>query len=147
MQTYLFTWNPRRWRWTDFDELVSKIERDGRVLDRWSSGVTRKIFPGDRFFLMRLGVPPKGIIGGGVINSKPFHHRHWRAKEAIKGNSAIYVDIFFEWLLPAPAIALERLEAPEFQPFNWTPRASGSRIPENIAQQLHLLSPIRSKVK
>ena len=88
---------------------------------------------------MRLGVPPKGIIGGGVIHSKPFRHRHWKAKEAMKGKSAIYVDILFEWLLAVPAISLETLEAPEFQPFNWTPRASGSRIPENIAQHLYHL--------
>lgn len=119
------------------DEVISRVQRGDRVLDRWGCGLNRQIVQGDRFFLMRLGVSPKGIIGGGVIHSKAFQHRHWNAKKALIGQSASYVDIVFEWLVPTPAIPIEKLDAPEFQPFNWTPRASGSRIPENIAQNLY----------
>ena len=67
MATYLFAWNPRLWPWPELGRLRVQCRRRGFVQFEWSSGRTRRIEPGSRAFMIRLGVPPKGIVGAGVV--------------------------------------------------------------------------------
>ena len=64
---YLLTWNPKRWTWTDQEDNIQTVQSEGSLVLPWSCGTTRKIRSGDRVFLMRLGVEPKGIIGSGIV--------------------------------------------------------------------------------
>jgi hypothetical protein len=68
MATYL-TWNPIRWHWKNFADDREKVRRGTAGQHRWSCGNSRFIEPGSRFFLIRLGNQPKGIIALG----KSFH--------------------------------------------------------------------------
>ena len=72
MATYLFAWNPKLWPWPELDRECSRARRRGFVDIRWSSGRARQIEPGSRAFLIRLGVPPKGVIGSGHTLTAPW---------------------------------------------------------------------------
>lgn len=136
MNTYLFTWNPRKWPWTDLPQAVAEANVDGRHVDRWSCGVTRKIKPGDRAFLIRLGQSPKGIIGSGVITSNIEELPHWSPDRAAKGETGLFVQILFDVLSESPIIDELALSEPPFADHNWYPMASGTMIPPEIAKSL-----------
>ena len=139
MKTILFTWNPKQWRWNDLPQDVIEANEYGRHIDTWSCGVTRNISPGDRAFLMRLGVPPKGIMGSGVVVSNPKEGPHWNTGRAARGDKAFYVDILFDALNDTPVLGEDTLSSPALKGHDWYPNASGTSIPENIADQLELL--------
>ena len=87
MNTYLYTWNPKKWTWSDLQEAIYKVNNNKDYSPYWSCGNTKKINIGDMFFIIKLGVAPKGIIGGGYITSKPYDLPHWdlnKAKESLK---------------------------------------------------------------
>lgn len=85
MSAYLYTWNPKRWKWADQPEAICRIG-DGEQYDiYWSCGNTKKIVVGDIFFLIKLGVEPKGIIGCGYISSVPYPLPHWDEEKARQG--------------------------------------------------------------
>ncbi|HCT99522.1 MAG TPA: hypothetical protein DF614_05530, partial [Methylococcaceae bacterium] len=65
MASFLYTWNPEYWNWLDFQDAVYRVNNKKQYDIRWSCGKTKRINTGDLFFLMRLGIEPKGIIGCG----------------------------------------------------------------------------------
>lgn len=138
MSTYLLVWNPYRWHW--WDELGDSFERkNGKFIGGWSSGRSKSIVRGDRLFLVRLGKEPRGIVASGVATSKPELGRHWDKALAKQGKKSLYVDAEFEVLLNPgrePIFTIERLRGSGLGGFNWSPRASGVRIPEDIATHL-----------
>ena len=62
MKTYLFAWNPKRWKWTDLPQAVAKAKEEGGYLSQLTCKSYKSVKEGDRAFLIRLGVPPKGIM-------------------------------------------------------------------------------------
>lgn len=144
MATYLLNWNPNRWDWFELEEEIAILEEEGWLNSRWSCGVTKRIKPGDRFFLMRLGKAPKGtpkgIMGSGWITSEPFDELHWEDELADSGRSARFVDIVFDSLLNSDfeqILELDYLrEHPILSQMNWLQQASGVQIPERVAEEL-----------
>ena len=65
MTTYLLTWNPSKWPWPELDDCIREIRATGHYRERWSCGRNRKIVEGDRVFLLRQGLEPRGIVGSG----------------------------------------------------------------------------------
>ena len=135
MSAYLYTWNPRKWNWHDLQEGIFYVNNDEPYVTRWSCGNTKKIEIGDVFFLMRLGVEPKGIVGCGYVYSVPFETRHWGQEQNSRVKMALYTRLFFTVLSEHPIIHLDQLRS-EFPAYNWTPQSSGTSIPEDVASQL-----------
>jgi 5-methylcytosine-specific restriction protein A len=136
MKTFLFTWNPNKWQWDDLPQAVYEANAEGRYLDSWSCGATRHISPGDRAFLMRLGVPPKGMMGSGFIVSEPFEGLHWNDERAEHGDTVYRVEIMFDVLSDMPILDERDLASDVLAQHNWFPQASGTHIPETIAAHL-----------
>lgn len=137
MRAYLFTWNPKRWSWDDLGDKIATIERQGYCSDRWSCGKTRSMAIGDRVFLVRLGMDPKGIMGSGIVTSEPFADMHWSGDDA----EAVYVDIEFDHLIDPEAdkiLSLERLNE-ELPQQHWTPQASGISISADALEDLEAI--------
>ncbi|XQW87260.1 HNH endonuclease [Aeromonas veronii] len=135
MSAYLYTWNPKRWKWADQPEAICRIG-DGEQYDiYWSCGNTKKIVVGDIFFLIKLGVEPKGIIGCGYISSFPYPLPHWDEEKARQGLSALRTDLLFKVLSEKPIISIEQLQE-RYPAYNWSPQASGLSVPEPIAGEL-----------
>lgn len=143
MTTYLLNWNPKRWDWFDLEEDIADLTELGWLESRWSCGVTKRIQPGDRFYLMRLGQAPKGIIGSGWIISMPFEAPHWDGTLAESGGYARFVEIVFDSLLNPDTEQILELDIlandPVLTQMNWLSQASGVRIPESVADELQTL--------
>ena len=45
---------------------------EGKLEEDWSVASHKTIKPGDRAFVVRVGVEPKGIFASGIISSEPF---------------------------------------------------------------------------
>lgn len=137
MRTFLLTWNPKRWDWEDYAADVAKVAHGGKD-GTWSSGNSKRPRPGDRFFHLRQGVEPKGIIGSGWIASKPKLGTHFTES----GKTARYVEIHWDSLLnfeTTPPLGRDVLGKGLLGAFNWNPQASGTEIPPEVAAELEEL--------
>jgi uncharacterized protein (DUF433 family) len=142
MATYLLTWNPDRWPWGDLADEARLVRLGNEQKGRWSCGNNTQIRPGDRFFLLRQGKPPRGIVGSGRIVSAPFRDRHWDGERRKKGIEALYVEIVFERLLdPAKQalLGLAELTRGPLGAVHWRTQMSGIRIPDDAADLLEKL--------
>src|SRR5437899_1070580 len=86
--------------------------------------------------MVRLGVPPKGIIGAGVTLTAPTPGRHWVEAKAAAGVPALYLKLRFEVLGALPLVTFEDLARPPYSRFRWGIRASGTRLPSTLADAL-----------
>jgi 5-methylcytosine-specific restriction protein A len=136
MPTYVFAWNPRLWGWPELPQDMRRVRRRGHVDIEWSSGRTRVIDPGSRAFFVRLGVPPKGVIGSGHTLTEPRSGVHWRAEKAALGTATNYIRLRLEFLNDLPLITFEELARPPFSRFRWAVRQSGTHMPSTIADAL-----------
>ncbi|NDG72344.1 MAG: HNH endonuclease [Proteobacteria bacterium] len=138
MATYLFTWNPDRWDWQSLEE-DNKIYRQSGFLDsRWSCGVTKRIVPGDRAFLIKLGrEEPRGIIASGYSLSAPFEAPHY----SDPAKTANYIHLRYDVLLnPGTEELLDSyLLAKELPDVRWSPQGSGISIAPEAAFRLEEL--------
>jgi 5-methylcytosine-specific restriction protein A len=146
--TYLLTWNPNRWQWTEeeIQEDIAQLRKLGpeefyRVNDyaRWSIGTNyRRVQPGDRLFLIRLGSEPRGIFSSGYAASYPYPDDHW---DNVEGHVAWYVDVYWDTLLNPydPRFMLLREELTFISTDQrWSPPASGEEIKEEAAAKLEV---------
>lgn len=85
--TFLFTWNPLKWNWTDLQKSIDYLENVGYVVRRWSCGNSKNIKKGDRIFLVRLGEKPRGIMGSGYAKSSYYIAPHWDRTEGKTANT------------------------------------------------------------
>jgi hypothetical protein len=139
MTTYLLTWNPARWPWTDLVQCIEEVRRTGHYRDRWGCGRNRRIVEGDRVFLIRQGVEPRGIIGSGHAVSEVYDDQHWDDAERAMGRRTLYVDVEFDVLLDAehePIFGRDRLNEGRLASIRWDVRASGVLVPDEVAREL-----------
>lgn len=139
METILLAWNPDRYPWGDFQDELTEIRRSGQVTDRWSVGNRTTLTPGARFFLIRLGVEPRGLVGSGWTTSAPFEAPHWDLDRASKGQTARYADIYFDVLEEAPIVSMDELAQPPLSDAHWSTQMSGIHIPDSVASTVEAL--------
>ncbi len=137
--THLFAWNPKLWDWPELPADVRKLVRRGHVDIEWSSGRARNLEPGSRAFLVRLGVPPKGIFGAGTVMTPPVERAHWREDKAREGRTTNFVMLRLDSLFEMPLVTFDALARPPFSRYRWAIRQSGTRIPGPIADALETL--------
>jgi len=138
MATYLFSWNPSKWNWTTLDADIETYQRQKFFDEPWSCGVTKKIVPGDRAFLIRLGpFSPSGIMASGLVSSSTYKAEHY----SDPNKTALYVGIRFDVLLhpEKEQILGKTILQKEIKNINWTPQASGMTIPPDEAALLEAL--------
>lgn len=139
MTTYLLTWNPDEKPWTEIEESIEEIRKYGVSSVRWSCGVTKKIVPGDRVYLIKLGKKPRGIIASGITTSDVKEGSHWRKKWNRKQKKALYVNVDFNTIIDADRdeiFSINLLKTGSYRKMNWEPMASGTTIPAAIAVKL-----------
>ena len=144
MSTYIFAWNPKRWTWTDLEAQIEQVGLTGRADDRWSSGNTKQLPSGSRFFLIRLALEPKGIVGSGITLSAPALGPHWNDAKASDGEEALYCDLQFDFLSSDVLVTWEELQNPPFSSFHWGIQASGVALPNLVADALEHLWQLRA---
>jgi 5-methylcytosine-specific restriction protein A len=135
--TFLITWNPTKWEWTDLRENLDFLEKIGYIESSWSCGNSKNIKKGDRIFLMRVGKEPKGLMGSGYAKSSHYVAPHW---DKTPGKTAHYIDIEFDVLIN-PEInnifskdLLDKVDPNNLQ--QWFPQRSGISIHTEIVDEL-----------
>jgi 5-methylcytosine-specific restriction protein A len=140
MRTWLLAWNPKTnptgWPPEALEADLLKLRATGAVQERWNDGTAVAPTTGDRFFLIKLGQEPKGLVGSGTIQGhKPYRDRHFRDR----WKSTNYVDVSFDELCNGYESVMisrsELLRAP-FRTQHWDARQSGIEIPPEVAKAL-----------
>jgi 5-methylcytosine-specific restriction protein A len=135
MKTFLFVWNPLKWNWKSLERSIEEVEYNGHTAEKWSVISHKKIGPGDRAFLIRLGKNPKGIMGAGFVSTAPFLSKHWSGEDKLVHRVGIDFDVL---LNPAvdPLLNLNILNEGDLAQQHWTPQASGIEIKPEVAKLL-----------
>ena len=134
-RTFLITWNPRVYPWRDLRADIRKLRRAGALRADWSCARSKQIRRGDRVFLLRQGVEPRGIVGSGWTTSDWYEGPGWRRT----GVPCNYFDMEFDALLDAreePILPREALSHGKLAAMYWNTQVSGTRIPDEVAREL-----------
>jgi 5-methylcytosine-specific restriction protein B len=139
-RTWLLAWNPEVWPWDSLSEDRSKTQIGDTVTQQWrcASGGPAE---GDRVFLVRVGVDPRGIVAFGSVARPPYSGPHFDTAKADLGESTQFIDVIFKDIKDAKIdkiVPLETLqkEAPEQ---TWTPQSSGIELKPKAALLLRQL--------
>jgi len=132
MKAYLFGWNPIKFKWEDIDDDIKKLQTEGKLEEDWSVASHKTIKPGDRAYIVRVGVEPKGIFASGYISSEPFLALR---KARTYYRIAITLDVL---LNPdkQSILTLDILKTGNLAAQTWTPQASGISIRPEIVDEL-----------
>jgi len=132
MNAYLFGWNPHKFKWEDLDKDIAKLAATGELKDNWSVASHKTIKPGDRAFIVRVGVEPKGIFASGYTSSEPYL--------ALRlGRTYHRIEISLDVLLnpdKQPILSLDILRTGNLAEQTWTPQASGISIRPQLVEEL-----------
>jgi len=132
MKAYLFGWNPLKFKWEDLDKDIATLSANGEYKDNWSVISHKTIHPGDRAYIVRVGVEPKGIFASGVISSEPYLALR-------KGRTYYRIEISLDVLLnpdKQPILTLDILKTGNLAMQTWTPQASGISIQPQLVDEL-----------
>jgi|GEM_PF-1416656 len=116
--TYLLTWNPAVWN--------GVIENSSD----WSCGNNTRIKTGDRLFLIRQGIEPRGIAASGWAITDVFEDGEGTRRVTIQ------FDVLPDGTRVLPRALLAALNDGLTTPMNWSARISGTRIPNAVAARL-----------
>lgn len=132
MNAYLFGWNPQKFAWNDLDDDIKRLAAEGAIEDNWSVASHKTIKPGDRAYIVRLGIEPKGIFASGYIASEPYLASR---KGRIYHRITISIDVL---LNPdrEQILSLDILKTGNLAGQTWTPQASGISIKAHLADEL-----------
>ncbi len=136
MATYLLTWNPAKWEWKDYDDRLREVAERGSFTFPWDTGANRRVRAGDRVFLLRQGLEPRGIVGSGHAVSDVYQDEHWNPIREGLANYIVVewdhlVDPTRDWYIPR-----KRLDAEIFSGVHWNTQRSGITIREDVAEIL-----------
>jgi hypothetical protein len=132
MKAYLFGWNPIKFKWTDIDDDIKKLKQTGKLEDNWSVASHKTIQPGDRAYIVRLGLEPRGVFASGYISSQPY-------LASRKGRIYHRVNIEFDVLLNPDKeriLTFDILKTGNFAEQTWAPQASGISIRPHLVDEL-----------
>lgn len=134
MKTWLITWNPQRFDWTDLARYIAMVEDHGSAVIGWSCGRTKAIERGDRFFMLRQGPEPAGLFASGSIQKPPYLEQHWEDRR----KKQLYVDLAFDVLTEKPLIERSTLLSARagYCAGAWRTQSSGVSIPAHIASKI-----------
>lgn len=134
MSAFLFLVNPTKAYdpypdWAAWAPLIADGEHPPTT---WNTGTRRRgIVPGDLGLIIKVGVDPRGLVGLATVTSEIYVGPHWNPEARLLETG--YVDLAMDDVLdlddPLPLSLLRQL-APGVL---WTPRQSGSQIPDDAA--------------
>ena len=127
--TYILTWNPKRFHWTDYESLPSIIKQNGAISYDWSCR-SKKPKPNDRFILLMQGMGDlNGIVGCGHILSSVY--------DIPFNQYGKFVDISLEyvWNYKHDDYIKTAWLRESFDQC-WTPQSSGTRIQSKFLPDL-----------
>jgi len=132
IKCYLLTWNPEHFK-AGGDAGVKP-----NISNRWTCHSQQPKL-GDRVFLVRVGVEPRGIVASGIVSRESFEDADWRDPTQTRR----YIEFIPDDIRPTladgllPLHQLEQLNTAPHETFRWNPQSSGVAIPAPIASLLN----------
>ena len=127
MTAFLLIWSPKKWPWPELPDVARRVATGVAVADVWGCGFARGILPGDRVFLHRVAMEPKGIFGSGYVTRAPYEV----PDPATKRGYRLCIDFVYDWLVDAHqqvVIPRDSLRAHPFSVQTWDAQSSGTVI-------------------
>ena len=121
----LLTWNPKNHEIGGDGTPDYTLDLSPGKLHSWRCQL-KDANTGDRVYLLRLGVPPKGLIARGVVVNPPYEGENWKDPE----KSQTSIDFEIEEFRPGcadgllPTLLLQQVVPSQ----NWSPQGSGIRL-------------------
>jgi hypothetical protein len=146
MPSFYFLWDPTNYPEfrEELHEIVPLVAAGQWTEDStWSTGRRTKTDfpPKSRFFMVRVGQEPRGVIGYGTIPTGELSppNSHWDPRK--EQEDIPDVNIHFESLIdseqhPEKVVSLDLLKAAGFKRPVWNPRGNATQIPDKAAAQL-----------
>jgi 5-methylcytosine-specific restriction protein A len=135
----LLTWNPKEWDWEELKEDCENVYSGRDVVLNWRTSNRKDVFVGMRFYLLKQGAPPQGIMASGVTIALPeptdYEKRNGEPSYTVKIVIQHIIDPDMHDVLPRAQIK----DNPVLAAVHWDTQASGIRIPAHIASQLEVL--------
>ncbi len=136
MADFLLTWNPKKWtreKWEDLNALLKGAQIGQPGVRSWSCSQIMAIEAGDRFWLIRLGGEPCGIIAYGEVVEGSYEAPHYNDPT----RTSQYVKCRFDKFADPDAPVIPRQWLTDtFPNFTWSPPRSGNRIHVDIPEAL-----------
>lgn len=128
---FLLTWNPRRGEeeWPDVAECLADSQRGHSVPLTWRCYIKSPL-PGDRVFLLRQGLEPRGIMGSGDVLTAPYRREPGTAR---------IVNVRMDMLLNPTrdgVLPLSVLQDGTLAEIHWSTQRSGISVPEQATADL-----------
>ena len=138
--SWLLTWNPKRWEWRDFKDAVEKTKNNEIYTANWSCSNTH-VKVGDRVFLTRLGTDDNGIIASGYAYRESFEDLHWNERLANEGKTIRRIGVHFDTIIDFEKDDFlgQKLLIEMFPKQKWNPQGSGIEIKKEYVQKLENL--------
>jgi len=139
MKTFLLTWNPDSWDWSDLSILVDKLKLGQPVTCEWAAGEGRSMRPGDRVFFIQHRREPKGLFGAGKVSRVPREESNVNVEGATPGKRVLVVDIEIEDLVDARnkvVLDMNALRTAHFDKMRWEIKSSGVLVKSNVVESL-----------
>jgi peptidoglycan hydrolase-like protein with peptidoglycan-binding domain len=136
--TYLLTWNPAVFPFSDLDEHVAEVAGTGMTEFGWSLGSRKYVSDGDRVFLMRQETEP-GLVGSGQITGPATNEPDFRPDQALTGKRYLRVPVRWDALSKRPILDLETLDQRLQHSRLWRSQTGGVRIAPDLAARLEAL--------
>lgn len=129
--SYLLTWNPEKYQVGGDSGVELGVEK------QWSCN-SKQPQVGDRVYLMKVGIEPRGIIAAGIVTEESFEDKDWGDETQTRKY------IKFKPLAVRNTPESGQLLLGELKQianhlnidFNWSPQSSGISIPNDIARKL-----------
>ena len=137
---WLLSWNKEKWNWENYADRCEATKYGESFSDTWSCSSTSPQI-GDKFFLIKLGQPPRGIIGHGTVKSTSYEAQHYDADKAAEGKKERCIDVEFDRLIDYEKdrfVTQEELTA-KCSAQHWSPQNSGIEIKTEVVPELEKL--------
>ncbi|HJX79001.1 HNH endonuclease [Glutamicibacter sp.] len=139
-KTFIVLWNPKGWPW-DAETRArcqQEIRETGVFMEEWSIGGRRGgVRENDRFFLLKVGDLPRGVIASGIALGPVVERAHWDAHNS--KSLTFFADIAWEVLLDEKTLLPKKTLANKIPEKNWTIPGGGIQLLPDQAQQLEHL--------
>lgn len=136
MQTFLLTWNPAQNRPASLGHVIKTMEKGRLYGCEWSTGNRVDLPLHSRFFMLRQGVEPRGIMASGRTLSRP-------KQGTSPGDHSNYCKLQFTAVLDATIGHLiplaELLNHPPLDEFHWSPQSGGILFEKKQSDKLERL--------
>ena len=139
-RAWLITWNVDNWYWEKYNENCEIIRNGGSFIERWSCTNGNPQI-GDEVYLIKLGKPPRGLIGHGIVASKIYEDAHYDPIKAAKGKKVKFIDVKFDKLInykQDTLVSQDELKSKCSQQ-HWSPQNSGIEIKAEVLPMVRSL--------